>query len=281
MKTGSYRVRRPPARHVSLGPRPSALAFTMIEIALSLAIIGFALVAIIGVLPRGMNAQKDTREETIIGQDAGVFINAIRNGAQGLDYLTNYVIAITNYVTGYDLNRRPTGFSETRWYTYSGSYPPGFPLTNGFNIVGLLSTPEYWPEPLLPARSGFQSNYVLAVFRSLSGPAVDKAPQQNADVLESAFHYMMLPEIVPYCGFDTNPPAADTNYWFALQSLQRDLHDLRLRMRWPWVTNLGTGQGRAVYRTLVGGVLTNYPVPYSQSGSPFFFFQPRTYVNAP
>src|SRR5947207_7764407 len=38
-------------------------AFTMIEIAISLAVIGFALVAIIGILPTGMNVQKENREE--------------------------------------------------------------------------------------------------------------------------------------------------------------------------------------------------------------------------
>ena len=38
-------------------------AFTMIEIAICLAIIGIALVAIIGVLPLGMNVQRDNREE--------------------------------------------------------------------------------------------------------------------------------------------------------------------------------------------------------------------------
>src|SRR5450756_474530 len=67
--------------HVSRSQR----AFTMVEIAISLAIIGFAMVAIIGVLPIGMTVQKDNREETVINQDATVFINAIRNGARGLD----------------------------------------------------------------------------------------------------------------------------------------------------------------------------------------------------
>ena len=38
----------------------------MIEIALCLAIIGFALVAIIGILPAGMQVQKDNREDTIV-----------------------------------------------------------------------------------------------------------------------------------------------------------------------------------------------------------------------
>ncbi|HLH55957.1 MAG TPA: type II secretion system protein, partial [Verrucomicrobiae bacterium] len=60
-------------------------AFTMIEIAISLAIIGFAMVAIIGILPLGMNAQRDNRQETIINQDASIFMDAVRNGERGLD----------------------------------------------------------------------------------------------------------------------------------------------------------------------------------------------------
>src|SRR5271156_3068044 len=73
--------------------------FTMVEVAISLAIIGIALVAIIGVLPMGMNVQRENREATVINQDATVFIEAIRNGARGLDDLTNYVYAITNHWT--------------------------------------------------------------------------------------------------------------------------------------------------------------------------------------
>ena len=68
----------------------------MIEIALCLAIIGFALVSILLVLPSGMNTQRETREETIIGQDASMLMEAIRGGVQGNDDLTNYVYAITN-----------------------------------------------------------------------------------------------------------------------------------------------------------------------------------------
>ena len=122
----------------------------MIEIAISLAIIGFALVAIIGVLPIGMNVQKDNREETIINQDATVFMNAIRNGAQGLDDLTNYVMAITNYVTLYDYPEPASRTGSLRTYGYTPNNSclgPGFALTNGSRIVGLLSTPKYMPLP--------------------------------------------------------------------------------------------------------------------------------------
>src|SRR5580658_2859017 len=92
--------------------RQGELAFTMIEIAIAIGVIGFALVAIIGILPAGMNVQKDNREDTLISQDAPYFLDAIRNGAvvsngvlaayysaQGLDFLTNYVQSIKfNYV---------------------------------------------------------------------------------------------------------------------------------------------------------------------------------------
>src|SRR5437867_5486770 len=82
-------------------PRHSLLAFTMIEIAISLAIIGFALVAIIGILPTGMNVQKENRQETIIAQDVSVLMDGIRNGAKGLDDLTNAVTQISIDATEY------------------------------------------------------------------------------------------------------------------------------------------------------------------------------------
>ncbi len=80
----------------------TSAAFTMIEIAICLAIIGIALVAIVGVLPLGMNVQRENREGTIINQDATVLLEAIRNGARGMNDLTNYVYAITNYWTLYE-----------------------------------------------------------------------------------------------------------------------------------------------------------------------------------
>ena len=47
----------------TLPVHPREAAFTMVEIALSLAVIGFALVAVIGILPIGMNVQKENRQE--------------------------------------------------------------------------------------------------------------------------------------------------------------------------------------------------------------------------
>ncbi|MGB6501305.1 MAG: hypothetical protein WBG19_07905, partial [Thermoplasmata archaeon] len=67
----------------------------MVEIALSLAIIAFALVAIIGILPAGLSVQKDNREQTVINLDAAYLMDAIRHGPLGQDNLTNYIVSIT------------------------------------------------------------------------------------------------------------------------------------------------------------------------------------------
>lgn len=87
----------------------------MIEIAICLGIIGFALVAIIGVLPTGLKVQRDNREETIVNQDAQVLIEAIRSGAtnSGLDFLALYFDKIadsaTTYLPGSGMNQFDTG----------------------------------------------------------------------------------------------------------------------------------------------------------------------------
>src|SRR6185295_6427834 len=94
--------------------------FTMIEIAICLAIIGVALVGIIGVLPYGMNTQRDNREETVIGQDASLLVELIRNGSRGADDLTNYVIAITNYQVAYGVDAVPGAANTMGWDTISG-----------------------------------------------------------------------------------------------------------------------------------------------------------------
>jgi type II secretory pathway pseudopilin PulG len=201
-------------------------AFTLVEIAISLAIIGFALVAIIGILPMGIDVQKNNRRETIINQDANYFLDAIRQGARGLDDLTNYVTTITNYWTLYRTNNTviDSGIdSYTNAQAISSSLPnylawpnnqfkvtsldpdvQDFRLTNGLRIVGVLSTPKYAPSrnPSDPPGSYF-SNYVMAYVRSLSGVALEKHPQTNEIIRDSAFAYRLIPEIVPY-GVRTN-----------------------------------------------------------------------------
>src|SRR5438552_3367399 len=118
----------------SVASRPDAraeAAFTMIEIAISLGVIGFALVAIIGILPSGMQVQRDNREETIVNQDLTVFLDAIRGGEKGLDDLTNYVYAITNVDTQYSAQGTITR-RDTNGYTYAGSTLNNSPASPSF-----------------------------------------------------------------------------------------------------------------------------------------------------
>src|SRR5258707_4729962 len=79
------------------GHRSSALpateaAFTMVEVAISIAIVAFAMVAILGILPTGHQVQRENREDTIINQDANYLLESIRSGSQRLPDLSNYVL---------------------------------------------------------------------------------------------------------------------------------------------------------------------------------------------
>jgi type II secretory pathway pseudopilin PulG len=265
----------------------------MVEIALSLAIIGFALVAIIGVLPYAMSVQKDNREETVINQDSTVFMNAIRNGVLGLDDLTNYVVAITNEVTLYQYPGMKTTLVGRYGYTRtSSSMSPSFLLNSGARIIGLLSTPKYVPAPGggKPPISGYYSNNVVAYVRSMSGPANEMFPQINPAVQDLAFSYRMTSEVVPYWTnyYDFSWMAADANYASVVTNLIANMHDVRLVFRWPLQSQGKVGQGGQSFRTVVGGFLQEANEPGFQRQNPLipspydlYFFQPRTYVKAP
>jgi type II secretory pathway pseudopilin PulG len=95
-------------------------AFTMVEIAIALAVIAFALVAIIGILPTGLQVQRDNREETLVNQDARLLIEAIKSGGRDITSdLGRYVVS-TNDIPC-DQNS-----------------PPGIPTTN---LIQLLTDP--------------------------------------------------------------------------------------------------------------------------------------------
>jgi type II secretory pathway pseudopilin PulG len=281
----------------------SAAAFTLVEIALALAIIGFAVVAIIGVLPFGLNVQRENREETIIVQEANFLLDAIRTGARGLDDLTNYVESITNYVSVFQVTRTATNLVDGPnifAHTYRGAWINGNPapdrvITNGVRIIGLLSTPRlilaYGKDSegrLLPTLTGFTSNYVVAYVRALNGPAVDKAPQTNAIVRDIAFKYRVIPEIVPFGNWhpewvDFTMPGlsqeeidARAKAWLVAQHKQANLHEVRLLFRWPVTTRGTVANSRQVFRTAAGGALA----PASHRGMPLWLMQPSTYKAA-
>ncbi|MGH7976837.1 MAG: type II secretion system protein [Limisphaerales bacterium] len=280
------------AKAGSSGVSPHQSGFTMVEIAISLAVIGIALVAIIGVLPMGMNVQKDNREETIINQDATVFMAAIRNynaGATNEVDLTNYVYAITNFQTTY--KNGVAGTTNTYGYTLNTS----FALANNARIIGLLSTPEYtvpnvsgnpaYGNPVYGidfADGNYNSNHIVAYVRSISGSAVEKPPQDNPILQQNSFSYKIL--------FDNMPVAVDTNvfnlspdqtnYIYA-QQLTANLHELRLTFLWPLLPNGDTGAGRQSFRTMVSGQIMQTNDPSVTPSQPLYYFQSQSFTNAP
>lgn len=255
-------------------------AFTMIEIAISIAIIGFALVAIIGVLPRGLDVQKNNRGDTVINQDGPYFLEAIRSGAEHLDYLTNHVesIAITNWLgaaTGHII------------YTNSpsGAIPADFDrrMMNGLWIIGLLSTPKYTPTTT-NIGAPLVTNQITANIRALTGPAVE----QGGTTREFAFRYQMLVEIVPFTFFQEDSTnfgryptntvewITRSNRYIEVSKMANNLSELRLTCRWPLYPNGTVGNSRQVFRTLISAtqkaVVSNAP-PY------LYFFQPESFNN--
>jgi hypothetical protein len=127
-------------------------------------------VAIIGVLPTGITVQKDNREDTIINQDGPYFLETIRNGAKGLDHLTNYVETIKIESVGtYNGNF----VNNTTIYTNSpglNAPPLNGSMTNGQWIIALLSTVKYGGDPTNPTNR--ITNSVTARVRALTGAAV-------------------------------------------------------------------------------------------------------------
>lgn len=277
---------------------PCRAGFTMIEIALCLAVIGFALIAIIGVLPTGMGVQKENRWETVVDEDAYVWMNALRGGGRGYDDLTNFVVGITNTVVNYTINGNgiatPQGQPTVYGYNYGGSatgYPlastamnPPVRLTNGFNIIGVLSTPRYTGgRPGVPG-GAFQSNHVVAYVRGMSGPAHEKYPQTNQTVLDTAFTYRLIPDMISYVPVDpysTNfvgvpGPSPMQDRFRLVQYMTTNSADLRLTFRWPVLANGDIGNYRQSFRTFVGGQPANFASANPKTA--LYFFQPSIYM---
>jgi len=222
----------------------------MVEIAFSLAIVAFALVAIMGVLPTGMTVQKDNREDTLINNDGSFWIEALRSGSRAIDDLTNYVeeISISNSKGKQTwaapwVNPQPTGAS---------------PLNSAQQIIGLMSTPKYQT-----VRGIIITNIVTARVRAINGPAIDKTKPTN----EFAFRYQVEPEVTPVYAAPlyTQNQNAQYQFWtgdtgapalpFHL-NVATNLHHLRLTMRWPVFeqgNSWGVGRNRKTMRALVNG----------------------------
>jgi type II secretory pathway pseudopilin PulG len=250
-------------RRCALPPHSKSLAaFTMIEIALALAVIGFALVAIIGVLPAGMSVQKDNRESTLVNFDANFLISAITSGTTGLDDLTNHIVAITNYLTLCNSLGVPTGHPQVIAYTANDTIINGNSLghsylTNGANIIALLTTPKYISFGGTPP--SYYSNYATADFRAITSSLADQGTSQSAQSF--AFTYRIFPEIIPYYAAGAMPWSGGPDAGLVAANFQNNFTQVRLRFRWPVLPNGQVGNSRLTFRTAVGGAV-NYMTPF-------------------
>lgn len=268
---------------VRIGARGAQAAFTMVEIAICIAIVAFAMVAIIGVMPTGFQVQKQNREDTIINQEANFWMEAIRGGSLGLDYLTNHVDRIA-----VQTSLRPAGSRSSRDVAAELRFQPvgaarGF--KNGRDIIGLLSLPRYYSD----ASVTVVTRLLRAHVRALSGIAAEKTTTNDF-----AFTYQLTPELLPYnpaVGMPTNltqfnlPPAelaTRSNLLSRVHSLGANLYEMKLTLDWPVYERNGrfeVGSNRRVFRTLISGGFVATNPPYLDP-LVLFFFQPSEFVFA-
>lgn len=158
-------------------------AFTLLEIAVALAVIGFAIVAVLGVLPTGLNIQRDTRERTIVLQDATYFVEAIRHGAN--EVIEQY--PATQLSSSVQRMWRVTLDQNNIQTVELTDRVRDFP--SDADVIRLLSEPSHD----LP--SGARYLYTVALVRSLSGAASEKGGQ--APDKRIAFSYLLKSELLP------------------------------------------------------------------------------------
>ena len=243
--------------------RRALQAFTLIEITIALAVVAFALVAIIGVLPIGLTVQRDNRAETIVQHDGAFWMEAIRGGAQALDELTNYV----EYIV---IERDAPVPPEVHHNAYLNTGSPTF--GNGYEIVGLLSS-------MAEESAGVRATNVYAVVRSLTGVATEKHgvdTTPSSPGLDFAFKYRLTvqlrlidPTVVE--DFNTSVGAGTP------ERLNR-LYDMRLRFNWPVLKNdarqspplLDVGRRQKTFRSMAN----RYFATNEQNGVVYTFLIP-------
>lgn len=239
--------------------RRSDRGFTMIEIAIALGVIGFALVAIIGILPMGLDVQRDNRSETIINQDATLWLEAIRSGAVGMNELPSYVSKIVLDNLG------PDGavLSSSRDYTLNADF------ITGADVIGLISSVGNVP------------NSRARVFvTALSGAAAEK--ELDPAKRELAFSYVLRVVIerqveppstqtngaaLPFVAVDGEPVLLEQHFGSLPNSTS--LYDIRLTFSYPYINDQRPPPRSQNYRASVARRLVKDPDP-----STLFFFRP-------
>jgi hypothetical protein len=162
-------------------------------------------------------------------------MQVIKNGALGLEDITNYVESITvSNLTSPNLS-----------YTIING--PGGKALTPTDVVALLSTPKYNYDK----NGNALTNRVTARVKAITGPAAEKGSLTN----EFSFRYELQSEIVPSgpLMLTTNITAGSIFYDLARR---KNLHEVRLVLRWPLMQRGNewlVGNNRKTFRGMVAG----------------------------
>ncbi len=238
--------------------RPGTAGFTLVEIAIAIAVVSFALVAIIGVLPTGMQVQKENREETIITHDAKMLIEAIRTGSTNLHNLAGNLEWIQFYTNG--VGGASSAPFSIRW----------FPTNSYFGLVPPSYDNSFW-APAYPMGSLFQTNKFQTKARFLANSGNQLALEAD-NARQLSFSYLVTSEIYPQRMAGGTPLVRSNN-----------VHELRLTFDWPvYGTDTAAntpriGKYKRVFRATISGQHLRAPdpdlvTPGNQASN--FFFHP-------
>jgi len=225
----------------------------MVEVALCLAIVAFAMIAIMGVLPAGMQVQKENREDTLITFDGNSMMTAIRSGSMAISNLTDRIewIEITNSV----------GFRAR----FSNA-PPSLYLPP-HQIVGLLSTPKYSFDA---RRNRVITNTVYAKVHPQGGSMADKIPlyaeavapisSRAKAIREMGMSYRLVSEVVPFGlgpgefggtnGLSAMDMALRTNRMYQAWQMTNNTFSIALHLQWPMRPGDRPGNNAQSFRAL-------------------------------
>lgn len=261
-------------------PIKKQAGFTMIEIAISLAIVAVAMVAILGILPAGLTVQQENREDTIIDQEAEYYMNVIRNSGMGIGplFIGSHVEQVSIIRTN-----NLTGASLSVLYNQNSTTGLGYNWGSRQVVRKLLSTPSWdlgslpsVPDARFDPQTGLnieEQFIVTAAVKAITGSAVELTSTHN----EGGFRYELTvslhPAVTPALFSGYGPDAGPSQVFLDLQNsgpagqgellrqagLNANLWELELTMRWPLTyvdQQAGTyvlGNNKRTYRSVMAG----------------------------
>ena len=239
----------------------------MAEVVLALAVVAFGLIAVLGVLPIGLNTSRDSRDETIIKHDVEFWMNAIRGGRLSMDAL-NHVewveanVGDTTYRAEYAALARDGSPDEPGiWPAFEGEQ--GDPVLPPINyrgtlkqaswrkdVLGWLSLPDVLPDHGVVTK--------FAKIRPLGSTLMNRLQSIKAVAADGNVNYVH--------------PAGDLTFSYLLETrivmVEENFWQIKLIARWPIIEEgptadtVETGYGKKTFVAYI-----NAPLEQSYSRS--------------